>query len=201
MVLKSLDHHVNRDLKLTIHPATAEDTKATSTILVQSFYDFPNFANWIYPFLQFTINEDLRYRLRSQSPLYRCFVAKLALPNNQIQVPESDSRIVVVGTIEIALRSSFLWSTTPQYPYISNLAVAPDFRRLGIGHQLLTQCEQTALDWGYQETRLHVLDSNDAAKQLYCNNGYQIAQVEANWGNLWFDYSPRLLLRKQIQTE
>ncbi|MGB5633164.1 MAG: GNAT family N-acetyltransferase [Waterburya sp.] len=201
MVLKSLDNNVNSDLKLTIHPATAEDTKAISAVLVQGFYDFPNFAQWIYPFLQFTINEDLRYRLRSQSPLYRCFVAKLALPNNQIpNLSEYDSGIVVVGTIEIALRPHFLWSTNSQYPYISNLAVAQDFRRLGIGSQLLTKCEHTALDWGYQETRLHVLDSNDAAKQLYCGNGYQISQIESNWGNLWFDYSPRLLLRKQIQT-
>lgn len=204
MVLKSLDHNVNRDVKLTILPATAEDTKATSAVLVQSFYDFPNFANWIYPFLQFTINEDLRYRLRSQSPLYRCFVAKLTLSNDQIQkmqLSPQESGLVVVGTIEVALRSPFLWTSSPQYPYISNLAVAQDFRRLGIGQQLLIHCEQTALNWGYQETRLHVLDGNDAAKQLYYNNGYQIAQVEANWGNLWFDYSPRLLLRKQIQTE
>jgi len=200
MVLKSLDHNASSDLTVTINPATAEDTKAISSVLVQSFYDLPHFANWIYPFLQFTINEDLRYRLRSQSPLYRCFVAKLVLPNKQIQdIPEHDSDVVVVGTIEISLRSPFLWSTNSQYPYISNLAVAKDFRCLGIGRQLLIKCEQIALDWGYQETRLHVLDSNDTAKQLYCGNGYQISQIEANWGNLWFDYSPRLLLRKQLQ--
>ena len=201
MVLKSLDHNVNSELNLTIHPATAEDTKAISAILVQCFCDFPNFAQWIYPLLQFTINEDLRHRLRSQSPLYCCFVAKLALPNSQIQnILKCDSDMIIVGTIEIALRSHFWWSASPQYPYISNLAVAEDFRRLGIGSKLLAKCEQTALDWGYQETRLHVLDRNDTAKQLYCGSGYQISQIESNWGNLWFDYSPRLLLRKQIQT-
>ncbi len=201
MVLKSLDHNVNSELNLSIHPATAEDTKAISAILVQCFCDFPNFAQWIYPLLQFTINEDLRHRLRSQSPLYCCFVAKLALPNSQNQnILKCDSDMIIVGTIEIALRSHFWWSTTPQYPYISNLAVAEDFRRLGIGRKLLAKCEQTALDWGYQETRLHVLDRNDTAKQLYCGSGYQISQIESNWGNLWFDYSPRLLLRKQIQT-
>lgn len=233
MVLKSLDNLDNdiaHNLQLTIRPAAMEDTKSVSAILAQSFYNLPDFASWAYPFLKFTIGEDLRHRLRSQSPNYRCFVAKI--PPKQIEVANevgrrkalirtldashrstctvalqdtpsesaeiANSELLIVGTIEIALRSTSLWSNHSQYPYISNLAVAQDFRRLGIGSRLLTICEQTALDWGYEETRLHVLDRNDSAKQLYCSNGYQISQIEANWGNLWFDYSPRLLLRKPI---
>lgn len=203
MVLESLDHNVNHNfnhnLKLTIHPASIEDTKAVSDILAQSFYNFPEFAQWVYPFLRFTINEDLRYRLRSTSPHYRCLVAKM-LPSHPTTA-EGNVEPIIVGTIELALRSA-LWSNQPQYPYISNLAVAEDYRRLGIGSRLLNACEQTALDWGYQEIRLHVLDRNQSAKQLYCHNGYQISQIEPGWGNLglWFDYSPRLLLRKTIQT-
>lgn len=197
MVLRSLDNDVIRDLKLTIHPATIEDTKEISTILAQSFYNFPEFAHWIYPFLRFTINEDLRYRLRSSSPHYRCLVAK-AIPSGEgDRLSQDDADSVIVGTIEIALRSS-MWSNNPQHPYISNLAVAEDYRRLGVGSQLLAACEQSALDWGYSEIRLHVLDRNESAKQLYCKNGYQISQIEPNWGNLWFDYSPRLLLKKII---
>jgi ribosomal protein S18 acetylase RimI-like enzyme len=201
MVLKSLNslnNDVERNLKLTIHPAIIEDTKEISAILAQSFYSFPEFAHWIYPFLRFTINEDLRYRLRLTSPHYRCLVAKMTPSSNDDQnTPNSES--VIVGTIEVTLRS-VLWPTSPQHPYISNLAVVEDYRRLGVGSQLLTACEQAALDWGYRETRLHVLDCNESAKQLYCQNGYQICQIEPNWGNLWFDYSPRLLLKKIIQT-
>jgi ribosomal protein S18 acetylase RimI-like enzyme len=203
MVLKSLNslnNDVERNLKLTIHPAIIEDTKEISAILAQSFYSFPEFAHWIYPFLRFTINEDLRYRFRLTSPHYRCLVAKIIPSSNDNQnTIESDSGSIIVGTIEVTLRS-VLWPTSPQYPYISNLAVAQDYRRLGIGSQLLTACEQAALDWGYRETRLHVLDCNESAKQLYCQNGYQISQIEPNWGSLWFDYSPRLLLKKIIQT-
>jgi ribosomal protein S18 acetylase RimI-like enzyme len=199
MVLKSLDSDVEHDLKLTIHPAVIEDTKEISAILAQGFYNFPEFAHWVYPFLRFTINEDLRYRFRSTSPYSRCLVAKMTPKSNYSNCnQEPDSRSVIVGTIEVALRSA-LWSSSPQYPYISNLAVAQKYRRLGIGSQLLTACEQAALDWGYQEIRLHVLDRNESAKQLYCQNGYQISQIEPNWG-MWFDYSPRLLLKKIIPT-
>lgn len=199
MVLEPQGNNDNLDSKLTVRPATAEDTKAISSVLTQSFYNFPDVVNWVYPFLRFTINEDLRYRLRSHSPLYRCLVAKLVHPKDGDRYLTDESNgDLVVGTAEIALRSLSLWSTNLQYPYISNLAVHRDFRRLGIGSQLLSKCEQIALEWGYQETRLHVLDSNDSAKQLYCNNGYQISQIEANWVNLWFDYSPRLLLKKQL---
>lgn len=201
MVLK---FDVNNNLRLTIHQASVEDTRTISSILVKSFYDFPEFVGWIYPLLQFTISEDLRYRLRSRSPVYSCLVARLANSDWRKTKIESDaddrdSQSIIVGTADITLRSASFWSNEPQHPYISNLAVAEDYRRLGIGSQLLVKCEEIALDWGYTETRLHVLDRNDSAKQLYCHNGYQISQIEANWGNLWFDCSPRLLLRKSIK--
>lgn len=204
MVLKSVDDcRIDETKQLVVNLAGIEDTKAISQVLSKSFYSLPEFASWIYPFLQFTISEDIRHRLRSQSPHYCCFVAKFTPKNHQIPFldsfnnqPSSDS--IIVGTIEIALRSSSLWSNAVQYPYISNLAVHQKYRRSGIGSQLLAKCEAIALKWGYAETRLHVLDSNDSAKKLYCNNGYQISQIEANWNNMWFDYSPRLLLKKQI---
>ena len=199
MVFKSVDSNANNKLQLIINPAEVADTRAISLILAKSFYNLPEFASWVYPFLQITIGEDLRYRLRSHSPLYCCLVAKLANHNQEIaNERSSNSDLQIAGTVEIALRSPSFWSNNSQYPYISNLAVNKNYRRLGIGSQLLARCEQIALDWGYQETRLHVLDSNQSAKQLYCHNGYQILQVEASWGKFWLDYSPRLLLRKRI---
>lgn len=192
MVFKSVDGNISSNSKLIIRPAELADTRAISSVLAKSFYDFPEFATWVYPFLQFTICEDLRYRLRSSPPLYCCLAARVPIQNQ-------DSTIIA-GTVEIALRSTSFWSNSSQYPYISNLAVSKNYRRLGIGSQLLAKCEQIALDWGYQETRLHVLDSNNSAKQLYCGNGYQISQIESNWGKFWLDYSPRLLLKKQIQS-
>ena len=196
MALKSIPCNASNHTQLSIQLAVMEDTKAISSVLAKSFYEFPEFVNWIYPFLQFTIDEDLRYRLRSHAPKHACLVAKLATapPNND----EPKAEPIIVGTAELTLRSASFWSSTPQHPYISNLAVKQSYRRLGIGSQLLTRCEEIALGWGYSEIRLHVLDRNESAKQLYCHNGYQISQIESNWSNFWFDCSPRLLLKKSI---
>ena len=194
MVLNPVDNNVSNKPDITIYPATIKDTKEISEVLAKSFYNFQGMTSLVYPLLQFTIREDLRYRLRSHSPFYCCLVAKLPSQQNL----NLDSEDTVVGTAEIALRSNSFWSSD-RTPYISNLAVARDYRRLGIGSQLLGKCEQIALDWGYRETRLHVLDSNNSAKQLYCNYGYQISKIEANWG-VWFDSTPRLLLKKSVKT-
>ena len=196
MVSKPINNNVTHNLELNIHRATIEDTKAISAVLAKSFYQFRGLASWFYPVLEFTITEDLRYRLRSHSPLYCCLVAKFTQQPN-VDNTELDSDAIVVATAEITLRSHSFWSSDRAYPYISNLAVAGDYRRLGIGSQLLEKCEQIAFEWGYREIRLHVLDSNEPAKQMYCSHGYQISQIEASWG-MWFDYSPRLLLKKAI---
>ena len=103
----------------------------------------------------------------------------------------------IVGTAEIAIRSANFWSNDLRYPYIANLAVKNDYRRLGIGTKLLSECERIALDWGYSETRLHVLAGNDAAKQLYLGSGYQLCQIESHWGDFLVNGSSRLLLSKQ----
>lgn len=189
MLFQPIDNNAQIDSQLIIRPAKLTDTGELSKILASSFYHFPDYLGWIYPCLQFTISEDLRYRLRSASPLYCCLVASFPLHNGQE---------AIAGTVEIALRSPSFWSNNLQYPYISNLAVKANYRRRGVGSKLLVKCEQIALDWGYRETRLHVLDNNNSAKQLYNRNGYQICQIEPNWGLFLFDYSNRLLLKKPI---
>ncbi len=190
MPLKSIDYNADTDSELIIYPAAIKDTRGLGEVLAYSFYDFPDYLGWIYPLVQFTISEDLRYRLRTASPVYCCLVASLS---------NLQEELAIAGTVEITLRASGFWSNNIQYPYISNLAVKEKYRRQGIGSQLLHKCEQIALYWGYQEIRLHVLERNDSAKQLYAHNGYQICQVEPSWGQFCFDNSPRLLLKKTLE--
>ncbi|MGV2827338.1 GNAT family N-acetyltransferase [Myxosarcina sp. GI1(2024)] len=177
--------------QLIIRSAELGDARAVSAILADSFYELPQFLSWIYPFLGFTIAEDLRYRMRSASPYYCCLVAD----------SRCNGRLAIAATIEISLRSTSFWSESDRFPYISNLAVKKNYRRQGIASKLLAKCEEIALDWGYQEILLHVVDTNYSAKQLYCQNGYQILQIKPNWGQFWVGNPPRLLLKKIIQSD
>ncbi len=170
-----------------IHTAETQHITGLTEILVSSFYSFPEVFNWMYPLFKLIITEDLRYRLSYHPPLYCCLVA----------LTKSNTDSEIIGTVEIALNSSF-WSAKPQYPYISNLAVKDSYRRQGVGRKLLEKCEQIAWNWGYRETRLHVLHKNISAQQLYVSSGYQVLGIESSWSGFWFQDSRRLLLGKKL---
>ncbi len=186
----SVDKNKNVNISpIIIRPAKFEDLRDLTEVLAYSFYHFPKPLGWVYSLLKLGIYEDLRGRLRSHTPLYCCLVA-LTL--------DSSVELSIVGTVEIAIRYPSVWSLDSQYPYISNLAVMPNYRRQGIGKKLLAKCEQVALNWGYQETRLHVLKDNDSAKQLYFRQGYHIDLSQPAWNDIFFFPSQRLLLSKNL---
>ena len=186
----SIDNNANINIsRLMIRPAKLEDLRELTEVLVYSFYRFPEVLGWIYSLLRLGIYEDLRSRLLSQSPFYCCLIAIISDPQGKRSI---------VGTVEIAIRYPSVWSLDSQYPYISNLAVKPNYRRQGIGKKLLAECEQVARNWGYYETRLHVLKNNEAAKQLYLRHGYKIDRSQSTWNELFLIPSQRLLLSKQL---
>jgi ribosomal protein S18 acetylase RimI-like enzyme len=142
---------------------------------------------WAYPMLRLGIYEDLRNRLRSSSPHYVCLVAVAGVSEE------------LAGTVEIALRSPYSWqSRSSQYPYISNLAVKTSSRRRGVARQLLLACERTALEWGYSDLYLHVLENNHHARQLYLKTGYQVRLVEPSYSAWLFRHPKRLFLHKPL---
>lgn len=174
--------------KPLIRRAQVSDISQLAETIVTSFYDYSGLLSWLSPLWQFTVGEDLRYRLRFNSSLYRCLVATIFDEQNQS---------CITGTVEISLKTSF-WAAEPQYLYISNLAVKNSYRRQGIAKQLLAKCEQIAISWGYDTIQLHVLSRNNSALQLYLSSGYQIISREIYWeGFLNFNAS-RLLLSKKI---
>ncbi|WP_052055583.1 GNAT family N-acetyltransferase [Myxosarcina sp. GI1] len=183
-------NNADTNFQLVIRSAQLADTREIGGILASSFYELPQFVDWIYPLLRFTIGEDLRYRMRLAAPYYCCLVA----------LAHSGDSQSIVGTVEISLRSTSFWTDSDRFPYISNLAVKKNYRRQGVASKLLARCEQIARNWGYREIFLHVIESNYSAKQLYCQNEYQILQIKPIWGQL-LPYNPsRLLLKKTIQS-
>lgn len=173
---------------MQIRPANLQDVDRLTDVLTASFYNADGWRQLVYPFICLGIQEDLRQRLRANSPHYTCLAA----------VMTSAGETNLAGTIEIALRSPWPWQGD-RHGYISNLAVGQGFRRRGIATALLKSCEQVARQWQIGELRLHVMEDNPAARALYRDAGFLILQAEdspASWIGL---QARRLLLRKVIR--
>lgn len=176
----------------TIRTAQVRDLASLAEVLADSFHSRTGVMRWVYPVLRLGIYEDLRNRLRSSNPHYACLVALAVVSGVGNSCEE------LVGTAELALRSSSWQPYRSGYPYISNLAVSQSCRRQGVAKQLLLACEQTALDWGFREIYLHVLENNHQARQLYLKTGYQLHQVEPSYGMSLLGRPKRLFLKKHL---
>lgn len=181
---------VGKTFALKIRTAQPTDLKGLVNVLSRSFHTSQTILPGLQPILKLGMYEDMRIRLRSDRPNYRCLVASQT-PTSVVGGSET-----IVGTVEIGLRTQFL---TRQIPYISNLAIIPEYRRQGIARQLLFKCEQIAFDWGYEELSLHVLENNLAAQQLYFNDGYKLQKIEHSLSSWLFNQPRRLFLAKKIK--
>jgi len=163
-------------------------------ILTESFHSQGGINFWLNPLFRLGIYEDLRTRMQSISPHYICLVA---IASNPLNLPVSDRPII--GTVEMGSKSpSVGQNLASRCLYLSNLAVSPPYRRQGVAAQLLHRCEEIALEWGFNELFLHVLENNQAAKQLYFHHGYRLQYIEPYWMS-WFFWRPRrMLLHKHI---
>lgn len=177
-----------------IRAASVRDLTVVAEILADSFHSREGMGRWMYPLLRLGIYEDLRNRLNAASPRYICLVA--GFPTS-IRLSSCDR---LAGTVEMALRSAHPCPlcSSPQYPYLSNLAVHPDYRRRGVAQQLLLACERLALEWGFQDLYLHVLENNYQARRLYFKLGYRLHQVDWSLSSLLLRQPRRLLLHKHL---
>jgi ribosomal protein S18 acetylase RimI-like enzyme len=159
------------------------------------------------PFLQLSIYEDLRNRIRSKGQNYLCLVAFLVRDTQPTQGLSAIGEQNLVGTVEISVRSrngtdviSFhSWQLDSfEYVYLCNLAVDENYRRLGVAQKLLYSCERQVLEWGFCDLYLHVLENNYTARRLYYRAGYRLQEVQWTWGSLLLGQPRKLFLHKHI---
>jgi ribosomal protein S18 acetylase RimI-like enzyme len=179
---------------VTIRNATSGDLSDLADVLARCFHSEQGLNRWLFPLLRLGIYEDLRYRLLLSPPVrYVCLVACGVLPD------ASPDREGVAGTVELTLRS---FPPHPlfesHYLYISNLAVRNESRRQGVAQQLLQACERTAIEWGFSDIYLHVLEDNHQARQLYTKLGYQLKIAEETWSSWLFGKPRQLFLHKRL---
>ncbi|MGF1493028.1 MAG: GNAT family N-acetyltransferase [Microcoleaceae cyanobacterium] len=182
-----------------VRAATISDLRRLAKLLAQSFHRSDNLLGLFHPLLHLMIYEDLRQRFTAGSRHYTCLVVILHPSTHPEQNPVHRPGLIV-GTVELGLRSRYPWqvSSLRKYLYISNLAVHPQFRRQGIAQDLLQRCEVVARDWGFSALYLHVLENNDQAKQLYTKLGYRLGSIDWSWNSLLLGQPRQMFLHKQF---
>ncbi|WP_414552636.1 GNAT family N-acetyltransferase [Anabaena sp. CCY 0017] len=174
-----------------IRVATLDDLTGIAHIIAESFHGHDGFWGWAFPILRLGIYEDLKHRLSSAAPHHICLVA--------IDTTATSTHNLV-GTVELGVRFSDSWiQAGSSCPYLSNLAVHPQYRRHGVASELLMSCERFSHEWGFQDLYLHVLENNHHARQLYFKLGYKVHKLESNnWNTFFLRRSRQILLHKQL---
>jgi ribosomal protein S18 acetylase RimI-like enzyme len=175
--------------ELQIRVATPDDLINVAQIVAESFHSQDGLWGWAFPLFRVGIYEDLRHRFLFPKLHHICLVA--------VDATTEDGKIM--GTIEMGVRVSDSWTgVNPAFLYLSNLAVHPSYRRLGVGSSLLVHCEQISQEWGFKDLYLHVLENNHHARRLYFKLAYRVYKVESPWNALFLNRSRQILLHKHI---
>lgn len=195
----STQGNLSNEFQFLIRIAKPKDLMSIAEILTDSFHSRQGMMGWAYPFLRLGIYEDLRNRIHSKTEQYLCLVAVVVKNNQSIEELSTIENEDLVGTVEMSVRSLNPWQLNNfEYAYLSNLAIDINYRRLGVAQQFLKCCEQKALEWGFGDLYLHVLENNHSARRLYYRAGYRLHEVEWTWGSLLLGQPRKLFLRKSF---
>lgn len=190
--------HSTRPGRLAIQMAKSQDLATLADILAESFHSRTGILGWMYPLFRLGIYEDLQNRVQTRSEYYVCLVANyyprtVNLGSCPLIPP------ITAGTVEITVRPADPWqANSVRYPYLSNLAVHPQYRRQGVARALLKNGEQVVQKWGFSEIYLHVLANNQGARQLYTDVGYRLHKAEFDWQSFVLGQPRRLFLKKDL---
>ncbi|KAK1388294.1 Acyl-CoA N-acyltransferases (NAT) superfamily protein [Heracleum sosnowskyi] len=78
--------------------------------------------------------------------------------------------------------------------YLSNVCVAEELYRNGLGYSLVTESKRIAGDWGISDLYVHVAFDNEAAKNLYIKSGFVHENDEPAWQARFLDRPRRILM-------
>ncbi|MFC7046244.1 GNAT family N-acetyltransferase [Halobacteriaceae archaeon GCM10025711] len=83
----------------------------------------------------------------------------------------------LVGFVMFHIESGF-YAQDATRGVVDNLYVDPDYREAGIGSRLLAEAEDALADEGASVVALSAMATNDAARRLYREAGYDLHRVE-----------------------
>lgn len=109
------------------------------------------------------LNELRAYYDNTSNDIVQVFVAEVSVANK----PQ------VVGFIELNLRNFAEGSQARLVPYVEGWFVAPEFRHLGIGQQLMHQAHVWAKDAGFRELASDTEITNTKSIKLHKKLGFK----------------------------
>uniref|UniRef100_A0A0E0LSZ4 N-acetyltransferase domain-containing protein n=1 Tax=Oryza punctata TaxID=4537 RepID=A0A0E0LSZ4_ORYPU len=78
--------------------------------------------------------------------------------------------------------------------YLSNVCVAKELQRNGLGYSLVDKSKKLAREWGITDLYVHVAINNEAAQKLYNKCGFVYESEEPAWKARFLGRPRRLLL-------
>jgi ribosomal protein S18 acetylase RimI-like enzyme len=96
----------------------------------------------------------------------------------KVLVAELDGEVAGFASILARVKSDEIEDGDVEYGLISDLIVAREFRKRGIGRTLLEAAESFAKSNGVKWLRVGVLAKNYAAERLYDSSGFEKLYIE-----------------------
>lgn len=117
---------------------------------------------------------------------------------------EDGENRVVVGTLDLNQCLSLANELTGKKPqgtgpdlkraYLSNVCVAKELQRNGLGYTLISKSKEVAREWGITDLYVHVSVDNKAAQKLYEKSGFVYENEEPAWQARFLGRPRRFLL-------
>ncbi|KAJ6923556.1 hypothetical protein NC652_017014 [Populus alba x Populus x berolinensis] len=213
-------HHIDKS-SLTISETSSEDQLwAAACLRVRSFNEFKPSTFGIQDHKRYLAErefEALKERIAGKRTGFNrvsCLNASLplsqllSLPHDdlcaQCKFIENGEDRVVVGTLDVNQCMSLPDEITGMKPegiegqfargYLSNVCVANELHRNGLGYDLVAKSKAVAQKWGLTDLYVHVAVNNEPAKQLYMKSGFVYENDEPAWQARFLDRPRRLLL-------
>ncbi|KAL3532924.1 hypothetical protein ACH5RR_006445 [Cinchona calisaya] len=205
---------------LDVSEATSEtELWAAACLRVRTFYDFQDQSFGIQDHKKYLAErefEALKERIAgTRLGFKRVSCINATLPFSQLasisddlcnfcKFSNGEEDRVVVGTLDLNQCIRLPDEITGMKPkgigadfaraYLSNVCVAKELHRNGLGSDLIAKAKLVAKDWGISDLYIHVTFDNEAAKNLYIKSGFVRENEEPAWQARFLDRPRRLLL-------
>ncbi|KAJ8617247.1 hypothetical protein MRB53_013433 [Persea americana] len=192
---------------------------AAACLRVRSFYDFDPTTYAVEDHKRYLAErefEALKERIAGKRIGFtRVSCINATLPLSQIlsssddlcstcKFSENGDDRVVVGTLDLNQCLRLADEITGKRPegigadfaraYLSNVCVAKEVHRKGVGYALVAKSKKVAQEWGITDLYAHVAVDNEPAKNLYMKSGFVYESDEPAWQARFLERSRRLLL-------